>query len=41
MEDMFYPSTVDEWTGTHLQPMKNKLLEIKQTADNQIKINSR
>ncbi|XP_063980369.1 hexosaminidase D-like [Diachasmimorpha longicaudata] len=41
MEAIFFPPAIDEWTSTHLQPMKNKLIELKQTADNQIKINSR
>lgn len=41
MESIFFPSMIDEWIGTNIQPMKGKLVELKQTTENQIKINSR
>lgn len=41
MEAIFFAPTIDEWIGTHLQPIRNKLLELKLTVENQIKINSR
>ncbi|KAG8040598.1 hypothetical protein G9C98_002594 [Cotesia typhae] len=41
METIFFPPMIDEWIGTHLQPIRNKLLELKLTVENQIKINSR
>lgn len=41
MENIFFLTTIDEWIGTNIQPMKGKLIELKQTAENQIKLNSR
>ena len=39
MESVFFPSMIDEWIGTHIHPMKNKLLELKHTTENQLKRN--
>lgn len=41
METVFFLPTIDEWTGTHIQPMKDKLKELKQTAENQFKLSCR
>lgn len=41
METIFFPSMIDEWISTNIQPMKGKLMELKQTTENQIKLNSR
>lgn len=41
LESIFFSSTIDEWIGTNIQPMKGKLVELKQTTENQIKLNSR
>ncbi|XP_039312803.1 hexosaminidase D isoform X4 [Solenopsis invicta] len=41
METIFFSSTSEEWIGTNIQPMKAKLMELKQTTENQLKINSR
>jgi hypothetical protein len=39
MEHYFYTAMVDEWIGTNIHPMKVKLMKLKQTAENQIKLN--
>lgn len=41
MESIFFPSTIDEWIGTNVHPMKGKLVELKQTIENQLKLNTR
>ncbi|XP_015608135.1 hexosaminidase D [Cephus cinctus] len=41
MEIIFFPPTIDEWIGTHLEPIKEKLKDLKQTTENQLKLNSR
>ncbi|XP_071576759.1 hexosaminidase D isoform X1 [Temnothorax nylanderi] len=41
MEAVFFSSMIEEWIGTNVQPMKVKLIELKQTTENQLKINSR
>ncbi|XP_066601396.1 hexosaminidase D-like [Prorops nasuta] len=41
MESIFYPSMIDEWLGTHIEPMKLKLIDLKQTTENQIKLSNR
>ncbi|XP_076680554.1 hexosaminidase D isoform X2 [Andrena cerasifolii] len=41
MESIFFTTTIDEWIGTNIQPMKGRLVELKQTAENQVKLNSR
>lgn len=41
MEGIFFTTTIDEWIGTNIQPMKGRLVELKQTAENQVKLNSR
>lgn len=41
MEAVFFSATIEEWIGTNIQPMKVKLIELKQTTENQLKINSR
>ncbi|XP_014203922.1 hexosaminidase D-like [Copidosoma floridanum] len=40
MEMVFYTSMLDEWMGSNVQPMEQELTRLKQTAENQIKINS-
>ncbi|XP_043484727.1 hexosaminidase D-like [Leptopilina heterotoma] len=40
MESIFFPSTIEEWLGSHIHPMKNKLIELKQTTENQLTRNS-
>jgi len=41
MKAIFFSSMIEEWIGTNIQPMKIKLVELKQTTENQLKINSR
>ncbi|XP_012271746.1 hexosaminidase D [Orussus abietinus] len=41
MEAMFFPFTIDEWFGTHIEPMKDKLKELKRTTENQLKLGCR
>ena len=41
MELVFFSSMHDEWIGTNIQPLKDKLLKLKQTAETQISINGR
>jgi len=41
MEAIFFSSMIEEWIGTNIQPMKTKLVELKQITENQLKINSR
>lgn len=41
MEAVFFSSTIDEWIGTNIQPMKGKLTRLKQMTENQLKLNSR
>lgn len=38
---VFFENTVEEWVGTYLLPVKKKLQEVIQTADEQIHRNSR
>ncbi|KAJ8664476.1 hypothetical protein QAD02_006138 [Eretmocerus hayati] len=41
MDIVFFSATLDEWIGTNVEPMKDKLIKLKQTAENQIKLKSR
>ncbi|XP_058796637.1 hexosaminidase D-like [Phymastichus coffea] len=41
MDFIYFTATLDEWMGTNVQPLKEKLMKLKQTAENQIKLNSR
>lgn len=41
MDLIYYTAMMDEWMGTNVQPLKDKLMKLKQTAENQIKLNSR
>lgn len=41
MEAIFFSSMIEEWIGTNIQPIKVKLIELKQTTENQLKVNSR
>jgi hexosaminidase len=41
MEAIFFSSMIEEWIGTNIQPMKARLIELKQTTENQLKINNR
>lgn len=41
MEAIFFSSMIEEWLGTNIQPIKVKLIELKQTTENQLKINNR
>ena len=41
MDLVFFTTMLEEWVGTNVQPMKDKLMKLKQTAESQIKLNSR
>ncbi|XP_014233916.1 hexosaminidase D-like [Trichogramma pretiosum] len=41
MDLIYYNSTLEEWIGTNVYPLKNKLTKLKQTAENQIKLSTR
>ncbi|XP_015516621.1 hexosaminidase D [Neodiprion pinetum] len=37
MEVILFQPTLEEWTGTHIYPLKNRLKQLKQDAENQLK----
>lgn len=41
MEAIFFSSMIEEWLGTNIQPMKVKLIDLKQTTESQLKISNR
>ncbi|GLG98746.1 Hexosaminidase domain-containing protein [Gryllus bimaculatus] len=41
MEDSLYSSTIDEWLGTNIEPLKSKLRQLKKDAEAQMSLGAR